>query len=321
MSYKAKFQVIKMKYFHKIMKEISQELDIQISFLSKNWIIMLAKGNQNHFISGYKFDLLPHGLGIVFDDKYALYHVLTNRNIPIIQHHIIYHEDNPYEYAKDCKGLGYLTQLFQRYNHKIVLKTLTGTCGTEVYFVESEEELTQLFSRLISSHNALSVSPYYPITYEFRTIMLKGKAKLLYKKIKPLVIGDGIRTKRELLMEFNPTYFKTHLIQNAEEILKLGEEYEYDWRFNLAKGAKASMEIEKEDLIEINKILEKVNELFNHEGFYSIDIIKTTSNQFYVMEINSGVMIENFIDQQTDGYQRAKAIYKEAVMGMFNGNK
>lgn len=32
-------------------------------------------------------------------------------------------------------------------------------------------------------------------------------------------------------------------------------------------------------------------------------------------------MIENFIDQQTDGYQRAKAIYKEAVMGMFNGNK
>ena len=81
------------------------------------------------------------------------------------------------------------------------------------------------------------------------------------------------------------------------------------------------MKIEKEDLIEINKILEKVNELFNHEGFYSIDIIKTTSNQFYVMEINSGVMIENFIDQQTDGYQRAKAIYKEAVMGMFNGNK
>ena len=40
-------------------------------------------------------------------------------------------------------------------------------------------------------------------------------------------------------------------------------------------------------------------------GFGSIDIIKTIDNKYYVLEINSGVMIENYIKLTSDGYNKA----------------
>ena len=51
--------------------------------------------------------------------------------------------------------------------------------------------------------------------------------------------------------------------------------------------------------------------------FGTIDIIKTTDNKLLVMEINSGVMMSNLINQLDDGYLIAKEIYKEAIKKMF----
>ena len=55
-----------------------------------------------------------------------------------------------------------------------------------------------------------------------------------------------------------------------------------------------------------------------NDGFCSVDIIKTKDSNFYVMEINSGVMMQNFIKQNENGYMIAKLIYKEAIIEMFN---
>ena len=52
-------------------------------------------------------------------------------------------------------------------------------------------------------------------------------------------------------------------------------------------------------------------------SFGSVDIIKTKDGRYYIMEINSGVMMDNFINQAENGYNTAKSIYKEAVMNMF----
>lgn len=52
--------------------------------------------------------------------------------------------------------------------------------------------------------------------------------------------------------------------------------------------------------------------------FVSIDIVKLTDNKYMVMEINSGVMMENLIKLQGDGEQVAKDIYREAIDIMFS---
>ena len=36
-----------------------------------------------------------------------------------------------------------------------------------------------------------------------------------------------------------------------------------------------------------------------------------------ILEMNSGVMVENYIEQFEDGYNNAKKIYKDVIIEMF----
>ena len=55
-------------------------------------------------------------------------------------------------------------------------------------------------------------------------------------------------------------------------------------------------------------------------NFGSVDIIQTDKDELMVLEVNSGVMIENYIKQNIKGYDIAKDIYKEAVKLLFENN-
>ena len=161
---------------------------------------------------------------------------------------------------------------------------------------------------------------FYNIENEYRVIYLPNKQHI-YKKIKPIITGDGIHTVRELLIDFNKEYFsKEENFKNdnisADYIPALGEIIEYEWRFNLSKGAKISNVDDKEKEI-LMGIVRKIVEVIGVK-FVSIDIVKLTNNQYMVMEINSGVMMENLIKLQENGEQIAKDLYGEAIDLMFS---
>ena len=122
------------------------------------------------------------------------------------------------------------------------------------------------------------------------------------------------------MIEFNSEYFgdernlKSENI-SADYIPKFGEKIEYEWRFNLSRGAKiADVDDEEKNILMnmINNIIKVIN-----LKFVSIDIVKLTNNQYMVMEINSGVMMENLVKLQDDGIQIAKSVYGEAIDLMF----
>lgn len=305
-----------MNNFLKIIKEICNELNIKYTFLSKDWVIMLEYKNKTRFLSGYKFDLNKHALGLILDDKYAMYDVLNYKNIPVIKHDIVYKDSNNNLYAKDSKGLEYAKKLFYKYQENVVLKINNGTCGRDIYHVKDLDDLIIKYNKLMMKHSAISICPFYDITNEYRAILINGQIKLLYKKIKPRVVGDSKKTIKELLQEFNPEYFKDYNENNKNIILKQGEIFEYDWKFNLSRGSLSSLDILESDKIEIINIIDKINEFLDLK-FVSVDIIKTSDNRFLVMEINSGVMMENFINQHENGEKIAKEIYKEAILEMF----
>ena len=66
----------------KMFKEICNELGIKCTLLSKDWIFMLEKDDKRKFLAGYKSSLNDHALGMVLDDKYALFEVLKTLDIP-----------------------------------------------------------------------------------------------------------------------------------------------------------------------------------------------------------------------------------------------
>lgn len=299
----------KEKQFNRIIKQICQEKNIQYNELSDDWIIKLKKDNKNHFLVGYKFDLNTQATAEICNDKFALFTILESEGIQVIKHNIIFKNEEDK-----------LNKYFNKYNQDVVLKPNNGTCGNNVLHINDYNILKDEYDRLINKYYSVDICPFYNIENEYRVIYLPNKQHI-YKKVKPIITGDGIHTVRELLINFNSEYFsKEQNLKNenvsADYIPALGEVIEYEWRFNLSKGAKISNVDDKEKEILMGLVRKIVGAI--DVKFVSIDIVKLTNQKYMVMEINSGVMMENLIKLQENGEQIAKYLYGEAIDLMFN---
>jgi glutathione synthase/RimK-type ligase-like ATP-grasp enzyme len=88
------------------------------------------------------------------------------------------------------------------------------------------------------------------------------------------------------------------------------------WKHNLSQGAIPKILEEGELKSRLCEIAKKVAIAMNIR-FASIDIIKTKQNELLVLEVNSIVTLDKFIDNTENGYQMAKEIYAKAVEKMF----
>lgn len=304
-------------YFKEIIQEICNEDNIKYNFLSKDWVIMLEKDGKTRFVSGYKFDLNSQAIGLIADDKYALYEVLEKKGIPIIEHQIVFKKTNELDYAVGCNTYEYVKNYFFRNNNHIVIKPNNGTCGHNVFNVTNINEIDSILDKIFVNNFSISICPFYNIKHEYRVIMLEGEAQLLYTKYLPIVIGDGNKTIRQLLFEFNYDYFTNKLEDSKyDRILAKNEKFEYNWKFSLSQGSIAKRlddELLAEKLIKLAK--QVCDEI--HLKFGSVDIIQTEKNDLLVLEVNSGVMIENYIRLNPNEYVTVKNIYRNAIEKLF----
>ena len=306
-----------MLQFHNLIAEICKEEKITCHFLSKDWVVLLEKDHKIRFITGYKFDLNGHAFGSIMDDKYAMYEVLVTKNIPVISHSILFRPSNTYAYAKGSNDYLEAQLFFKQNNQNIVIKANNGTCGGEVYHIVQIKDISSCLDRLFVTNFSVSLCPFYHIRNEYRCVVLRDRKVLMYVKRRPVVYGDGVSTIRDLLLEFNPSYFRTRL-QSEEytRVLPLGEKYEYSWQFNLSKGAIPFPVSDKAVCSKLNFLIDRIiSEL--KPGFCSIDIIETFDGEMFVIEFNSGVMMKNYLTFVENGRKIVKDIYKSAIKEMF----
>ena len=280
-----------MKNYQEIIKEICDELNINLTLLSKDFIFELERDNIRKYLFGYKFPMNDHGIGLVLDDKYAFYEVLNNLNLKTVEVKPVfenYNRDNLVEYLNEHKEL--------------IVKSKNGTCGTEVFKVDNPVDLFDKVDFLLNKNTPICLSPYYNIKSEYRVIILNNEVKLMYGKKRPILIGDGKKTILELLQEFNPNYYSKqsnldNLEMNLNRVLDINQKLEI--------GSK----LESMALVVTSKLNIK---------FASVDIIETFDNELLILEANSGVMMDNFMKLNKNGREIAKSIYKEAILNMFD---
>ena len=186
--------------FHDLIKEICEEEEIDLEILSGNYLLMLTKGNIQKYIWGHKFPLNSHSVGEILDDKYALYCVLNANNIPVIEHHILW--NNHSKLGSETDTL--LVKYFNEFNNKVVIKPNNGSKGIGVSLVKSLEDAQKVCQNLFIKNYSVSITPFYVIENEYRVIVLDNKVELVYAKNKPVVIGNGIDTIKDLLIKFPP---------------------------------------------------------------------------------------------------------------------
>lgn len=306
--------------FHSMIKEICLEMDIKVEKLSYDWVLQLSKEGKVRHITRNLFDNNPQATGKIVADKYATYEVLKSQTVPVIKHTMIFNPAIRGEFIPKEGIWNTVVAEFKKYG-KLVVKPNDQSEGIGIELCNSLRETEIAIQKLFNqNHTAVSICPYYDIKTEYRTFYLNGEVLLIYGKTKPFVIGDGKSTIQELTKTIhfsnNPTLQENVKILNRYDIPKKGKKVEISWKHNLSGGAIPTI-LEKGELYQkIEKLAKQAGKAMNM-NFTTIDIIHTTDDKLYVMEMNSGVCGSIFAETVDNGYEMIKNIYRKAIQALF----
>ncbi|NER25444.1 MAG: hypothetical protein F6J86_37770 [Symploca sp. SIO1B1] len=303
----------------KIIREVCLENNISCESFSYDWIFRLSKGNQTAHIFGYQFEKNSSTSHLICSDKCSASDLLQLSQVPAVEHTFFM---SPM-HIKYVGVSGNWLKLYELLNQhgKLVCKSNEGTGGNSIYLVSNQFELENAVHKIYSCSMSMAVCPFYEIENEFRVVVLDGKAKLIYRKNIPYLLGDGVSTLRQILIAYLQQNLNCPVNFNIpdEDYLKVinyGQKYYLNWKHNLGQGANP-------EIVQDEKLREQLSDLALRAAkavnihFASIDIIET-NNQYLVLEINSGVMMENFSKLNDSNYQIAKGIYQEVIESMLS---
>lgn len=311
---------MKKDYFPQLVSEICQEHSIGLKILHDGRIRILSLNGIERIIWSKKFELNSVISARIADNKSSTYEVLNKNDIPCVYHkRYVCHYKNKNFYLDEDSIQNLLLDI-EKY-HEIVLKPENGYEGIDVYRCSCLNDISQIFNYFQKPYSHICSSPYYSVIAEYRTICLHGKALLTYQKKLPFVTGNGYNTVQELALQKYETNLGDIITQMPETFYKqvptLGEHVNIGWKFNLSQGAQVNAVINSDTLKVIQDLSIKAANAI-HINFSSVDIIETFSGDLLIMEINSGVVLNKFIEDNPHNYDIAKNIYTKAILSMFN---
>ena len=316
--------------FLQVISEICSRRGWNIAKLSQDWILRISDAEKKRTtnIFGYVFDVNPAAAAELCKEKAAAAQVLALEGIAHIEHEVFLAAVN-----KQMKGFvpssGVWPQLIdfaKKHDYNIVVKPLKGTGGNGVYKIANQRDLEEAAHDIYSVEYGLAACPYVDIVDEFRVIWL-GYPRLIYRKVRASVVGDGTSTVQQLaaqvLAEMDPNkvvYLAQALAdgplsrpEKAKRVPAKGELVALQWKHNLGHGA--SPEVLSEDHSQRNDLIDLASRAVEAVGmkFCSVDIISTADGGYRVMEVNCGVMMDSAIEQCPNGHELATSIYEEAI--------
>ncbi len=294
----------------KIVKEICLERQIQCHALSYDWVFQLDAPNGNRmFLYGYRFPQNNAAIEQVCDDKCALSDVLEVNNIPHVEH-VFFMSPSQIHYIGEEGSWAKLLALLQ--THKaLVCKVNNGSGGHSVYKVTNVSELEEAVFNIFKTSRSMSVSPYTEIKNEYRTIILNGEVMVIYQKVRPFVVGNGKDTISMLIHQAGLKDIEIDKTVDVTTVLKRGEKAVLSWKHNLGQGAVPELVTQPQLLAKLTEFATSAAKALDIR-FASIDIIDDGKG-LKILEINSGIMMENFAQSSKENYALAKRIYDRAI--------
>lgn len=303
--------------FVAILKEICSENEIACESFSYDWIFRLSRNGKVAHIFGYQFGNNSATSQLICADKCATSDILLFNDVPAVRHTFFMSPTDP-NYIGVSGNWDRILELLEKFG-KVVCKMNEGSGGEDVYLVSNQFELERAVHTIFSHSSNMAISPFYEIEKEFRAVILGDKVVLLYSKNIPFVEGDGTSTLQQLLISYTQTDLDSPLdfseLNAGSYVPEKGQKYYLNWKHNLGQGARPEI-IDDESLATyLSQLALKAASAVNIQ-FGSVDIIKT-KDEYLVLEINSGVMMDFFSQISHSNYQIAKNIYREAIERMF----
>jgi len=303
----------------KIVREIRAENpDIikNLRLYSYGWMIELEIAGEIApvYIIGYQFRNNTAAAQLICQDKYALSEILKARGVAVAEHHFFMSPANRhYIGASDCWAE--MAGLLEKHG-ALVCKKNDGTGGQGVYKAHDMLELETAVDNLFKTNRSIVILPYYEIDAEYRAIVLDGEVRLIYAKERMRVEGNGADSLLNLyIKKYGCTKAVLGAVAGEAEpglILPEGGGHCLTWKHNLGRGAKPVILRDNHESARLSELALRAAAAVGI-NFASVDIISHGGGDM-VLEINSGVMMEEFAKCGPEYYQIAKEIYRAAIL-------
>lgn len=308
-----------------LVREIAAEQDIQLASFSHDWLLRLERGGRARHILGYNFEINSATAQMITSDKAATADILAAEGIAHVDHRLFL-KPTLADYVSSDGNWQRMQAYAKERGYPLVAKANQGTGGGQVYRVENALELEVAVQRIFANQRGLSLSPFLEIEQEFRAIVLDEDCELLYAKQRPAVSGDGQSTVLELIEQaLLAGTITSELASQAldgragdlKQVLDKDQELLLGWKHNLGAGARPLLLERGERYEELAALAEEARSAVGIR-FASVDIVQV-AGELAVLEVNSGVMMEFFVQHYPEQRETAKSIYAKAIEKMFAG--
>lgn len=292
----------------KIIEEICKELNLNLKLYSDEWLIVIDNGEKRMFIHSYRFPNNDSAVSDLCNDKSGLSEFLLSFGVPCISHSF-YWLSGGTDFSKEEKELAEMFLTFIEKYKGAVVKPNNGTGGSEVYKICDKNAVFEFVKRYKGRSGMIAISPFVDIETEYRTVVCGDEIMFTFEKIRPSVTADGKKSYFDYIRE-NGLKISGDIV---DYVPKEGEKIPLVWKHNLQGGAKALL-VENPP-VEVVELVESARKTTGVK-FASIDVVKV-DGKYYVLEINSGVMMEKFSKENEYYYNLAKNTYKKAIKDYF----
>eukprot|EP00756_Hemistasia_phaeocysticola_P057120 Hpha_TRINITY_DN33753_c0_g1::TRINITY_DN33753_c0_g1_i1::g.25031::m.25031 len=316
--------------FVDLLRRIAQKHSLEMRSMSHDWIVQFVEprsGKQSH-IMGYIFDINPAAGVEICKEKSATALVLATHDVPCVPHEVFLTPSRELsaDYVPTSGNWKRIEEYAQKYKHQLVIKPLKGTGGLGVVRTKNQRDVEAAVQEIFQTEYGLCLSPFKVITEEYRCIVVDGESRIVYRKVRPYVEGDGSSSVGVLAGRVFATADSIRQRRAAERALgtltqeeirrvpAAGEQVVLEWKHNLGQGAVSELVRDGERKQQLALLAMRAQSAVGLR-FCSVDVVEVEGEGLMVMEINCGVMMDNFLTQiDAEIKQLAEGAYEDAVL-------
>jgi len=316
-----------LRLFVSLLREICATRGISLVSISDDWIFHLRHGGQAAVVFGYDFSLNSATTHLLCRDKPAASALLALHDVPCVEHRL-FHGPLMADFISLAGSWRPMLGYFEASGGDVVIKPADGTGGRGVSRARTEADLEAAVFALFERHRSICLSPFVPATGgEFRVGVLRGEIVFVYRKERPALIGDGRRSVRELLLErlgaagdvsreWEALAPEARAERDDAAVPGAGQVVLLDWRHNLGLGAvPVLLNPDESDVGHICGLARRATEVLG-AALAAVDVVVTPTGA-KVLEVNSGIMMENLARRLPEGLSLARTLYDRIVCAVF----
>ncbi|MGJ4890919.1 ATP-grasp domain-containing protein [Bradyrhizobium sp. HKCCYLRH3099] len=296
-----------------------KERRIALDVREDGWLLVLGNGRERHLIFGYDLGLNSAVAHRIACDKAATSALLTTSGVPAVPHALFL---APTVTGVSAPAWTTMLELIETHPTGLVVKPNEGTSGRAVTRVRTSAELKDALTQIFETGASAAIAPLLEIADEVRVIMLDGAPLIVYRKLRPVVTGDGLHSLRDLALQAVPVEQQSRLLRRLavefdastlQAIIPQGEQRLLSWRHNLEFGAQPVL-LTEGPLRETCTALARDAARALDIRYASVDVVMA-DGQWQVLEINSGVKMEALGDYAPELVEEATFAALDAIFG------